>query len=360
MRHGQPPPIPICTARWCRIVSVAPLIPAADQSQEQAMRAVLCSEWGGPERLSVQDIPERLPGPGEVRIRVRAAGVNFPDLLIIQKKYQVQPALPFVPGAEIAGEVIDVGEGVTHLSPGMAVAALCGTGGFAEQCVVAANLVMPLPPGVPMPLAASLTLAWGTSWHALRDRGQLQAGETLLVLGAAGGVGLAAVAIGKAIGARVIAAVSSDAKAAVCREQGADEVVNYETEDLREALKRLTDGKGVDVVFDPVGGRFAEPALRSIAWRGRYLVIGFAAGDIPALPWNLPLLKGASIVGVFWGEFARREPAANMRGLQELVGWISSGKIRPLISRSYPLEQAAQALQDLGERRVLGKVVITP
>lgn len=324
------------------------------------MRALVCSEWGGPETLRVQEIPSRLPGPGEVRIRVQAAGVNFPDLLIIQKKYQVQPELPFVPGAEIAGQVIDVGEGVTQFRTGMPVAALCGTGGFAEECIVAAPLVMQVPPGTPMPLAASLTLAWGTSWHAVRDRAALQAGETMLVLGAAGGVGLAAVAIGKALGARVFAAVGSDEKAAVCREQGAESVINYETQDLRAEIRRLTEGKGVDVVFDPVGGRFAEPALRSIAWRGRYLVIGFAGGDIPALPWNLPLLKGASIVGVFWGEFARREPAANMRGLQELFGWINSGRIRPVVSRTYSLEEAPQALDDLALRRVKGKVVILP
>lgn len=324
------------------------------------MRAVVCHEWGGPEKLVVQELPSPALGAGEVRIKVRAAGVNFPDFLIIQKKYQVQPNLPFVPGAEIAGEVIEVGAGVSHLTVGMPVAALCGVGGFAQECVVAASLVMPLPAGTPMPLAASLTLAWGTSWHAVRDRGALQASETMLVLGAAGGVGLAAVAIGKAIGARVIAAVSSDEKAAVCRAQGADAVINYETQDLRAELKQLTGGKGVDVVFDPVGGRFAEPALRSIAWRGRYLVIGFAAGDIPALPWNLPLLKGASIVGVFWGEFAKREPQANLRGLRELLAWINEGKIRPLISRSYSLDEVPQALRDLGERRVHGKVVILP
>ncbi len=324
------------------------------------MRAVVCSQWGGPETLEVREMPSPAPGPGEVRIRVVAAGVNFPDLLIIQKKYQLQPPLPFIPGAEIAGQVIDVGEGVTHLHPGMPVAALCGTGGFAEECVVAASLAMPLPPGTPMPLAAAMTLAWGTSWHAVRDRANLQPNETMLVLGAAGGVGLAAVAIGKAIGARVIAAVGSDAKAAICREQGAQAVINYDTQDLRAELKQLTEGKGVDVVFDPVGGRFAEPALRSIAWRGRYLVIGFAAGDIPALPWNLPLLKGASIVGVFWGEFASREPAANLRGLQELIGWVGSGKIRPVVSRTYTLDEAAQALRDLGERKVTGKVVIMP
>ena len=324
------------------------------------MRAVVCEQWGGPEQLVIRELPDPQPGPGEVAIRVRAAGLNFPDLLIIQKKYQVQPPLPFVPGAEVAGEVLAVGEGVTTLKPGMAVAALCGVGGFAEQVVVKAELVMPLPPGVPMPLAASLVLAWGTSWHALRDRAELKAGETVLVLGAAGGVGLAAVAIAKAIGARVIAAAGSADKLALCRERGADETINYETEDLRERLKALTGGRGPEVIFDPVGGRFAEPAFRSIAWRGRYLVIGFAAGDVPALPLNLPLLKGASLVGVFWGEFAKREPQRNAQGIAELVGWIMQGKIRPLVSRTYTLDQTPQALQDFAARRVVGKVVVTP
>lgn len=328
--------------------------------RENAVRAIVCRQWGGPETLVLDELPAPTPGPGQLRLKVRAAGLNFPDLLIIQKKYQVQPALPFVPGAEVAGEVLEVGEGVKGFTPGMAVAALCGVGGFAEEVVVDAAQAAPLPPGTPWPLGASLILAWGTSWHALRDRAALQAGETVLVLGAAGGVGLAAVAIAKAIGARVIAAVGSEDKAAVCREHGADAVILYESEDLREAVKQHTNGRGADVVFDPVGGRFAEPALRSIAWRGRYLVIGFASGDIPALPFNLPLLKGASVVGVFWGEFARREPARNQEGLAELVGWIGSGKIRPLVSKAYPLSETAQALQDLGARRVTGKVVIVP
>lgn len=323
------------------------------------MKAIVCQQWGGPELLQLADIDAPSLGPGQVRIRVAAASLNFPDLLMIQNKYQVQPELPFVPGAEIAGEIIEIGDGVERLKPGMQVAALCGTGGFAEQCVVNAGMVMPLPPGVPMPLAASLALAFGTSWHALRDRGSLQAGETVLVLGAAGGVGLAAVGIAKAIGARVLAAVSSEAKAEVCRAHGADEVVLYRQQDLRQAVKAFSE-KGVDVVFDAVGGKLAEAAFRSIAWRGRYLVIGFASGDIPALPWNLPLLKGASIVGVFWGEFARREPARNAEGIGELLGWIQSGQLKPEISRIYPLAEAAQAFVDMAERRVVGKVVIAP
>jgi len=226
--------------------------------------------------------------------------------------------------------------------------------------VVDAALCVPLPPGVPMDLAASLVLAWGTSWHALRDRAALREGETLLVLGAAGGVGLAAVQIGHAIGARVIAAAGTPEKLALCRTHGADEAIDYEREDLREALKRLTAGKGPDVIFDAVGGRFTEPAFRSIAWRGRHLVIGFAAGDVPALPLNLPLLKGASLVGVFWGEFAKREPKRNADGLREVLGWIGSGAIRPLVSRRYPLADAAQALADMAARRVTGKVVVMP
>jgi len=324
------------------------------------MKAILCEQWGGPETLRHADIPLPEPGPGQVRIRIAAAGVNFPDVLIIQKKYQMQPALPFVPGAEVAGTIDAVGDGVQGLAPGMAVAALCGIGGFAEACVVDAALCVPLPPGVPMDLAASLVLAWGTSWHALRDRAALREGETLLVLGAAGGVGLAAVQIGHAIGARVIAAAGTPEKLALCRTHGADEAIDYEREDLREALKRLTAGKGPDVIFDAVGGRFTEPAFRSIAWRGRHLVIGFAAGDVPALPLNLPLLKGASLVGVFWGEFAKREPKRNADGLREVLGWIGSGAIRPLVSRRYPLADAAQALADMAARRVTGKVVVMP
>lgn len=324
------------------------------------MRAMVCREWGGPAKLVLDELPSPPLGAGQLRIRVRAAGVNFPDLLIIQKKYQLQPPLPFVPGAEVSGDVLEVGEGVRGFAPGMPVAALCGIGGFAEEVVVDAAQAAPLPPGTPYPLAAGLILAWGTSWHALRDRAALQPDETVLVLGAAGGVGLAAVAIAKAVGARVIAAVGDADKAALCREHGADAVILYESEDLREAVKRLTDGRGVDVVYDPVGGRFAEPAFRSLAWRGRHLVIGFAAGDIPNLPFNLALLKGASLVGVFWGEFVRREPERHRQGMAELLGWIAEGRVRPLVSRTYALAEAPQALRDLAERRATGKVVVLP
>ena len=324
------------------------------------MRAVLCQQWGPPDQLIVGEVVPREPKAGEVRIRIKAAGVNFPDALIVQGKYQLQPPFPFTPGAEVAGDVISVGAGVKHFCAGDRVAAFCGIGGFAEEVVASACVVMPLPADMGYPLAAAFFLAYGTAWHALRDRAQLNANETLLVLGAAGGVGLAAVEIGKAIGARVIAAASTRAKLDICKQRGADALINYESEDLREALKRLTNGNGPDVIFDPVGGTFAEPAFRSIAWRGRYLVIGFAAGPIPALAWNLPLLKGASITGVFWGEFVKREPLANLAGIAELHGWMHDGKIRPLISRTYAFDEAPQALNDLLARRAAGKLVIVP
>ena len=323
-------------------------------------RAVSCTAWGTPDQLTVANIAVREPQAGEVRIRVLAAGVNFPDALIVQGKYQLQPPFPFTPGAEVAGEVISVGEGVRQLKTGDRVVAFCGVGGFAEEVIASAAVTMPMPPRLDAKVAAVFTLAYGTSWHAVRDRAALRAGETMLVLGAAGGVGLAAVEIGKALGARVIAAASSDAKLNICKQHGADAVINYETEDLREALKRITEGRGPDVIFDPVGGQYAEPAFRSIAWRGRYLVIGFAAGPIPALPWNLPLLKGASIMGVFWGEFAKREPKANLGGIMEMMGWMAEGKIRPLISHTYSLDEASQALNDLLARRATGKLVIVP
>jgi NADPH:quinone reductase len=324
------------------------------------MRAVLCHQWGLPDQLRVEEIASRVPAPGEVQIRVRAAGVNFPDTLIVQGKYQLQPPFPFSPGAEVAGEVIAIGAGVTHVKAGDRVAAFCGVGGFAEEVIAPAAATIPLPAEMDFKVAAAFTLVYGTSWHAIRDRAALKAGETMLVLGAAGGVGLAAVEIGKAIGARVIAAASSAEKLAICKQHGADALINYETDDLREAIKRETGGKGVDVVYDPVGGKFAEPAFRSLAWRGRYLVIGFASGPIPALPLNLALLKGASIVGVFWGEFAKREPKANLAGMGELLTWLREGKIKPLISRTYSLAEAPQALNDLMQRRATGKLVIVP
>ncbi len=324
------------------------------------MKAVLCKEWGGPEKLVVEDIPARAPGVRDVHLRVRAAGVNFPDVLIIQKKYQLQPPLPFTPGSEIAGEVLAVGAEVSDLAPGARVACVCQLGGFAEELVVPAKLCLPLPKNVSFETAATVPMVYGTSWHALHDQAQLRSGETLLVLGAAGGVGLAAVQIGKLIGARVIAAASSEEKLGVCRANGADAGINYASEDLRDAIKRLTDGKGPDVIYDAVGGSYSEPAFRSIAWRGRHLVIGFASGAIPAIPWNLPLLKGAAIVGVFWGEFVRREPDNSRREMLDVFAYVAEGRLSPLVSKRYSLDQVPYALEQMAARNVVGKLVVLP
>jgi NADPH2:quinone reductase len=291
---------------------------------------------------------------------VRAASVNFPDVLIIQNKYQFKPERPFSPGSEAAGDVISVGEGVTHVKAGDRVLASTGHGSFAEEVIAAAEKVVVLPPGLGYDVASAFMLTYGTSWHALTDRAALKAGETVLVLGAAGGVGISAIEIAKARGARVIAAASTEEKLAVCREHGADATINYETEDLREAIKRTTDGKGPDVIYDPVGGKYAEPAFRSIAWRGRYLVVGFANGQIPALPLNLMLLKGASVVGVFWGDYTRREPQANQEDVRQMMALLAQGKLRPHISATYRLDQVPQALLDMGARKVTGKVLIVP
>ncbi|ATQ76060.1 NADPH:quinone oxidoreductase [Massilia violaceinigra] len=324
------------------------------------MKAVVCKAWGLPDSLVVEQVAAPVAGPGQVLLDVKAAGVNFPDVLIIQGKYQFKPELPFTPGSELSGVVSALGEGVTNVKLGDRVIAFTAQGAFAQQIVVPAQAVMPMPPGMDFDTAAAITLTYGTSHHAVVDRAALKAGETMLVLGAAGGVGLAAIEIGKALGARVIAAASTDDKLAVCREHGADATINYSNEDLREAIKAATDGKGPDVIYDPVGGIYAEPAFRSIGWRGRYLVVGFANGDIPKLPLNLTLLKGASLMGVFWGEFAKREPKANMAAMRELMGWLAEGKIRPRISGRYALEQTAQALNDMAARKVTGKVVIVP
>jgi len=324
------------------------------------MKAIVCKIWGGPETLSLEEVPSPKPGPGEVLVQVKAAGVNFPDLLIIQNKYQLKPELPFTPGAELAGVVRAVGPGVTHVKPGEPVVAMVNTGAFAEECVASGARVMPLYDGVDFAAAAAFTLTYGTAWHALKDRGALRAGETLLVLGAAGGVGIAAIDIGKALGARVIAAASSDEKLAACRARGADETINYAKDDLRERLRALTGDKGADVVFDPVGGPFAEPALRGTAWRGRFLVVGFADGEIPRIPLNLALLKGCSIVGVYWGGWLQREPEASRREMQSLVDLLKQGKLKPLVSARYPLARVPEALAAIAARRVTGKVVIEP
>ena len=322
------------------------------------MHAWLCTDPTGIDDLTWQELPTPVPGPGEVLIGIAAASLNFPDLLIVQNKYQMKPPLPFVPGAEYAGVVQALGEGVHHLHIGQSVACLSGTGGFATHTLAAAKLCIPLPQGFPAVDAAAFIMTYATSHHALVDRGQLKAEETVLILGAAGGVGSAAIQIAKASGARVIAAASSDAKCALCLVQGADAAINYSTQNLREALKSLTDGKGPDVIYDPVGGEYAEPAFRSIAWRGRYLVVGFAAGPIPALPWNLALLKGAAIVGVFWGDFSRREAQANAAMMDTLLAWYAQGKIKPVIDHTLPMAELKKAYAEMGSRGVMGKLVM--
>lgn len=323
------------------------------------MHAWLCDNPIGPEALKWTELPTPEPQAGEVRVAVRCASLNFPDLLIVQNKYQLKPPLPFVPGAEFSGVIEAVGPGVTQLQVGMAVASFGGIGGFGSHVCVDARQVMPLPSGFAFDDAAAFLCTYGTSHHALVDRAQLKAGETVLVLGAAGGVGTAAIQIAKAVGARVIAAASSDEKCALCRTLGADASINYTSADLREQIKAATEGKGPDVVYDPVGGAMAEPVFRSIAWRGRYLVIGFAAGAIPALPLNLALLKGASLVGVFWGEFAKREPQQNARALNELAGWYAQGHIKPVIEHRYALRDLPRAFELMASRQVRGKIVLS-
>jgi NADPH2:quinone reductase len=323
------------------------------------MHAWLCENPIGVEALQWKELPTPEPKAGQVRVAIAAASLNFPDLLIVQNKYQMKPPLPFVPGSEYAGTIDAVGPGVTHLKVGDAAAAFGGTGGFATHAVVDAALVMPLPRGFAFDDAAAFILTYATTHHALVDRGQLKAGETLLVLGAAGGVGTAAIQIGKVLGARVIAAASTDEKGELCRSIGADATINYAKGNIRDELKQLTAGKGPDVVYDPVGGDLAEPVFRSIAWRGRYLVIGFAQGGIPALPLNLALLKGASIVGVFWGEFARREPKANAAALAELARWYAEGKVKPVIDRRLPMRELPAAFERMASRTVRGKLVMT-
>ncbi|CAN5175869.1 NADPH:quinone oxidoreductase family protein [soil metagenome] len=322
------------------------------------MHAWLCENPTGVDALNWKELPTPAPKPGEVLIEIKAASLNFPDLLIVQNKYQMKPPLPFVPGSEYAGVVQAVGDGVSHLKVGQPVACLSGTGGFATHTIAPAALCMPLPEGFPFVDAAAFIMIYATSHHALIDRARLLPGETVLVLGAAGGVGTSAIQIAKALGARVIAAASSDEKCALCTSIGADATINYSTQDLREAVKLLTNGKGPDVIYDPVGGDLAEPAFRSIAWRGRYLVVGFAGGSIPALPLNLTLLKGASIVGVFWGGFARNEPKANASAMAELAQWYAQGKIKPVIDRTMPMAELKQAYARMGSRGVMGKLVM--
>ena len=322
------------------------------------MRAWLCENPVGVDSLQWKELPTPRPKAGEVLIEIAAASLNFPDLLIVQNKYQVKPPLPFVPGSEYAGTIAAVGDGVAGLKVGQNVACLSGTGGFATHAIAPATLCMPLPPEFPPVDAAAFIMIYATSHHALIDRGQLKPGETVLVLGAAGGVGTAAIQIAKIVGAHVIAAASTDEKCELCKSIGADATINYTKENLRDAIKAATQGKGPDVIYDPVGGDFTEPAFRSIGRRGRYLVVGFAAGPIPALPLNLPLLKEASIVGVFWGSFSRNEPQANAAMMKELARWYLEGKIKPVIDRTLPMAELKAAYARMGSRGVKGKLVM--
>ncbi|SRR5690554_3077684 len=322
------------------------------------MRAMICKEYGPPETLEYGELPSPELGKNDVRIRVHACGVNFPDTLIIENKYQVKPELPFAPGGEVAGEVIEVGEAVQQYKPGDRVMALTGYGGFAEEVVTDANRAVPVPPGMDFVTAAGFSMVYGTSYHALVQRGQLKEGETLVVLGASGGVGLAAVEIGKALGARVIACASSDEKLQIAKDHGADELINYSSEDLKTRVKELTGSKGADVCYDPVGGDAFDAMSRSMNWNGRLLVVGFASGRIPQLPVNLALLKGYQLVGVFWGAFVGRDPKTNYKNFQHLFQLYGEGKLKPHVCRTYPLEKAPEALNDLLGRRVTGKVVL--
>jgi len=323
------------------------------------MKALLCKAFGPPEDLVVEEVPSLRAAPGQVVVGVKACGINFPDGLIVQGKYQVKPPLPFSPGLELAGIIKEIGAGVSGLSVGQRVIAFPGAGGLAEEAAVDAGNVFPMPDEMDFVTGAGFVITYATSHHALKQRGHLRAGETLLVLGAAGGVGLTAVEIGKVLGARVIAVASSDDKLALCREYGADEVINYATEDLRERVKQLTQGKGVDVVYDPVGGPYAEPMVRSLAWMGRYLVIGFAAGDIPKIPLNLLLLKSSSLVGVYWGQSLKVDPKTGREGVAELLSWYKEGKLKPYVSATYPLARGGEAIVEVTSRKTKGKVVVT-
>lgn len=322
------------------------------------MKAILCQQHGNPYTLVYTDTQDPIPDEKEVVIQVKACAVNFPDVLIIQNKYQFKPDLPFSPGGEVSGIIEKVGSDVKHLKKGQRVLALCGWGGFAEKVKVGTDRVFPIPPQMDYLTAASTLYTFGTSYHALKDRAQIKSGEILLVLGASGGVGLATVELGKVMGATVIAAASTEEKLAICKEKGADFLINYEADDLKEKVKELTNGKGVDVILDVVGGKYAEPALRGMAWKGRYLVVGFASGEIPKLPFNLALLKGCSVIGVFWGRFSTEEPKQNQQNIMELVGMNQSGKISQHIYKEYSLEDAPQALKDMMDRKVVGKAMV--
>ena len=321
------------------------------------MRAILCKELGPADKLVIEDVPSPQVSGDGVKVKVKAAGLNFPDTLIIEGKYQIKPELPFSPGGEMAGEIIEVGPDVKNLKPGMRVMGLTGYGSFAEEMVIGESRVIPVPDGMKDETAAAFSMVYGTSYHALKQRANIQPGETLLVLGASGGVGLAAVELGKAMGAKVIAAASSDDKLQVAKEAGADDLINYTDEDLKEALKSRYP-QGIDVIYDPVGDRFTEPALRNMAWNGRFLIVGFAAGEIPKIPANLTLLKGCSVVGVFWGAFTAKEPKEHIQNVKELMQLFADGKINPRVSEVFPFEQYEDALAALSSRRAKGTVVL--
>lgn len=322
------------------------------------MKAILCHAYGPAETLKIGDLPSPQAKGTGVKIRVKAAGLNFPDTLIIEGKYQFKPPMPFAPGGEMAGEVIALGEKVTRFQVGDRVMGLTGFGAFAEEVVVAESNLLPVPAAMSDEEAAAFTMVYGTSYYALKQRGQLQPGETLLVLGASGGVGLAAVELGKAMGARVIAAASSAEKLKVAQAAGADELINYRDEPLKEAIKRVTKGRGVDVTYDPVGGDYTEDAIRGMAWNGRHLIVGFAAGEIPKIPANLALLKGCQIVGVFWGNFTMKEPQVSAQNMADLLALYAQGKIRPRISEVFAFDQYVAALNALTGRTATGKVVL--
>jgi NADPH2:quinone reductase len=323
------------------------------------MKALVCKQYGPPETLVIEDLPDPVPGDGEVLVKVRAAGINFPDVLLIAGTYQVKLPPPFIPGNEAAGVVEAVGAGVARCKAGDRVIITPPAGGFAEKCVVPEKLCLPLPDELNFAQGAGFTITYATSYHAFRQCTELRKGETLLVLGAAGGVGITAVELGKALGARVIAAASSEDKLQFAREAGADETINYAQVSLREAVRELTAGNGVDVVYDPVGGELAQLALRSLAWQGRYLVIGFASGEIPAFPVNIALLKEASITGVWWGTWAGRNPDEALKNMVELAAMVRQGKLAPRVTERYPLEQYAGAFAAITQRRAKGKVVLT-
>ncbi|MDA8692453.1 NADPH:quinone oxidoreductase family protein [Saprospiraceae bacterium] len=322
------------------------------------MKAIVCEKLGMPEDLILKDIPERNPNPDEIAIQVKACAVNFPDTLIIQGKYQIKPELPFSPGSDISGIVTKVGSEISKFKVGDEIFGVLPYGGFSEEVVTKPKNIFPKPKGMSFPIAASFLYAYGTSLHAIKDRAQLQSGETIVIMGAAGGVGLAAVDIAHKMGARVIACASTQEKLDVCKEYGATDFINYTTEDLKNRIKELTDGKGADVVYDPVGGDYSEQALRGLAWKGRYLVVGFASGEIPKIPLNLALLKGCQIVGVFWGRFIKEEPSNSLNNSLQIMQWYNDGEIKPHIHKLFALSEVPLALREMMDRKVKGKVII--